>query len=181
MNTQNRLRSDNEHGTVCPKTEAKLRPKRCGLIKWLLPITGLTALAWFLIRVIPKPSRATYPCQRVAAPFASSFVVWLLGLVGSTMFVRKARKSWLKARYVVAAACFVAAVFTIWWSAGMTGRYARAGYGVLSRLSIRRTAQWELARVCIPVALYGYTTRILLPGRRVAGIGGMTIIRILTG
>lgn len=129
MNTQNHLRSGNEHGTVCPKTKAKPQSKRYGLIKWLFPLSGLAALAWFLIRVIPKPLRATYPCQRVAAPLASSFVVWLLGLVGSMMFVRKARKSWLKARYVVAGACFVAAVFTIWWSAGMTGRDARAAYG----------------------------------------------------
>jgi hypothetical protein len=29
---------------------------------------GLLALAWFLIRVLPKPSRATYPCQRAAFP-----------------------------------------------------------------------------------------------------------------
>ncbi|MHC4807635.1 MAG: hypothetical protein ACYTBX_15435, partial [Planctomycetota bacterium] len=129
MTTQNHLRSGNEHGTVSPKSKAKLLPKRYGLIKWLFPLSGLAALAWFLIRVIPKPSRATYPCQRVAAPVASSFVVWLLGLVGSMMFVRKARKNWLKARHVVAAACFVAAVFTIWWSAGMTGRDAKAGYG----------------------------------------------------
>ena len=24
---------------------------------------------WFLIRVIPKPTRATYPCMRAVAPF----------------------------------------------------------------------------------------------------------------
>ncbi|MHC4542849.1 MAG: DUF362 domain-containing protein, partial [Planctomycetota bacterium] len=130
MKTQNHLKSGNEHGTVCPKTKAKLWLKR--YVKWLLPLTGLAALVWFLIRVIPKPSRATYPCQRVVAPLASGFVVWLLGLAGSTIFVRKAKRHWLRARYaryVVAAACFVAAVFAIWWSAGMTGRYARAEYG----------------------------------------------------
>ena len=129
MSTQNHPRSGNEHGTVCPKGKAKLRPKQYMLVKWLFPITGLAALVWFLIRVIPKPSRATYPCQRAVAPLASGFVVWLLGLVGSTMFVRKARRHRRKARYAVAVACFVAAVFAIWWSAGMTGRYARAEYG----------------------------------------------------
>jgi hypothetical protein len=50
---------------------------------WLLPITGLFALLWFLIRVIPKPSRASYPCQRLAFPLASSFILWIVGLGSS--------------------------------------------------------------------------------------------------
>ena len=42
---------------------------------------GAAALAWFLVRVIPKPSRANYPCQRAAFPIASSFVLWLCGVM----------------------------------------------------------------------------------------------------
>ena len=128
MDTQNHTQDANEHVTICPKAKKKIRPKRYAFAKWLLPITGLAALIWFLIRVIPKPSRATYPCQRAAAPLASAFVVWLLGLAGSTIFVRKARRHWHKARYVVAGLCFVTAVFAIWFSAGMTGKDAVAGY-----------------------------------------------------
>ncbi len=45
--------------------------------KALSILLGLAALAWFLIRVIPKPSRAAYPCQRAAFPLASGFVLWL--------------------------------------------------------------------------------------------------------
>jgi hypothetical protein len=41
---------------------------------------GLIALFWFLVRVIPKPSRAAYPCQRAAFPLASGFVIWLMGI-----------------------------------------------------------------------------------------------------
>jgi hypothetical protein len=41
--------------------------------------SGAAALVWFLVRVIPKPSRASYPCQRAAFPLASSFVIWLVG------------------------------------------------------------------------------------------------------
>ncbi len=41
--------------------------------------SGVLALAWFLIRVVPKPSRASYPCQRAAFPVASGFVIWLCG------------------------------------------------------------------------------------------------------
>jgi uncharacterized protein (DUF362 family) len=45
-----------------------------------LIITGLLATLWFLIRVVPKPVRASYPCQRAAFPIASGFVLWIIGL-----------------------------------------------------------------------------------------------------
>jgi uncharacterized protein (DUF362 family) len=44
---------------------------------------GMCALMWFLIRVIPKPSRASYPCQRAAFPVATGFVIWLVGFIAS--------------------------------------------------------------------------------------------------
>ncbi len=101
--------------SVCPKTGKPLKQKsRFHLLKWLCPITGLLALIWFLIRVIPKPSRATYPCQRVAFPLASSFIIWLLGLAGSVAAYRKAKRSLARARYVAAAICIVASVAFIW-------------------------------------------------------------------
>lgn len=55
--------------------EEKSLPQR------LLPLLGFLSLIWFLVRVIPKPSRAAYPCQRAAAPIASSFVLWLGGIL----------------------------------------------------------------------------------------------------
>jgi uncharacterized protein (DUF362 family) len=69
---------------------------------------GIGSLAWFLIRVIPKPSRAAYPCMRVAAPFASTFVLWLLGAGTSLMFFRRARGHVRQARYLLAAITIVA-------------------------------------------------------------------------
>ena len=48
-------------------------------------LLGIASTVWFLIRVIPKPSRAGYPCMRAAAPFMSAFVVYLLSLGGITM------------------------------------------------------------------------------------------------
>jgi hypothetical protein len=53
--------------------------------KIILLSIGLGALIWFLIRVIPKPSRATYPCQRAAFPVASAFVIWLTGFTASIL------------------------------------------------------------------------------------------------
>lgn len=76
----------------------------------ILPIVGIGALVWFLIRVIPKPSRAAYPCMRVAYPMASSFVVYLLGLVASTWAIGRAKTHWEKSRTYAVAAFVIAAV-----------------------------------------------------------------------
>ena len=84
--------------------------QRCGWVRWLLPLTGLVALAWFLVRVVPKPSRATYPCQRAAFPLASGFVVWLLGMGAAAVAWRKARQQVREARVLVAASSLVVAL-----------------------------------------------------------------------
>jgi len=81
---------------------------------WVCPIAGLLSLIWFLIRVIPKPSRATYPCQRFAAPLASGFVVWITGLIGSALAYRKARQVLRESRYVLAGICITAGVMAVW-------------------------------------------------------------------
>ncbi len=94
---------------------------------WLLPFTGMAALIWFLIRVIPKPSRAAYPCQRVAFPIASGFIVWLLGLAGSIAAFRKAKHALARARYVAAAICIVFSVSFIWIA--MSGTNEKITYG----------------------------------------------------
>jgi len=65
------------------------------------PFVGLLSLLWFLIRVIPKPSRATYPCMRVAAPIASSFVIYLIGITTSLFFLKKAQKYFRETKYVL--------------------------------------------------------------------------------
>jgi hypothetical protein len=49
--------------------------------KLTILVLGFLAALWFLIRVIEKPQRASYPCQRAAFPMASAFVFWLIGLV----------------------------------------------------------------------------------------------------
>ena len=81
---------------------------------WLLPFTGLAALIWFLVRVIPKPSRAAYPCQRLAFPLASGFIVWLVGLAGSAIAFHKAKRHLVRARYLLAAICIVISVASIY-------------------------------------------------------------------
>jgi hypothetical protein len=97
--------------TVCPQT-GKITGleivKRKTL--WLWIIIGLASVLWVLIRVVPKPSRATYPCQKVAQPLAAGFIAWLLGLAGSTLFITRARRLFKRQRYIVGAICFATAV-----------------------------------------------------------------------
>jgi len=52
---------------------------------------GVGSTIWFLIRVIPKPSRASYPCMKASAPFMSAFVLYLIGLA-STIYLFKEEK-----------------------------------------------------------------------------------------
>jgi len=89
---------------------------------WVFPILGLFSLIWFLIRVIPKPSRATYPCQRFAAPFAGGFVIWIAGLIGSAIAYRRAKQFLHQSRYIVAGMCIVVSVMALWFSVSITGR-----------------------------------------------------------
>jgi len=52
---------------------------------------GLSSTVWFLIRVIPKPSRAAYPCMQASAPVMSAFVLvwWSYGMDKSQDFYQK--------------------------------------------------------------------------------------------
>jgi hypothetical protein len=67
--------------------------------KVLFFLLGIISTIWFLIRVIPKPSRATYPCMRVAAPFMSGMVTYLLAVGGLTAISRKFNLKIIKVRY----------------------------------------------------------------------------------
>lgn len=65
-------------------------------------VISVLATIWFLIRVIPKPSRATYPCMQVAAPMMSGFVIWILAFSGATLAFRKAKHQFIQAKYLAA-------------------------------------------------------------------------------
>ena len=73
-------------------------------------VLGIASTVWFLVRVIPKPSRAYYPCMRTAAPFMSSFVIYLLSLGTASFAFRRFRQKIREARYGLAVVFFMAAV-----------------------------------------------------------------------
>ncbi len=101
--------------SACPKAEKRRdNSKKYGWVKWIFPIAGLVSLVWFLIRVIPKPSRATYPCQRFAFPLASGFVAWLFGLGAWAVAFRKAKVSFARRRYVMGLVCLAVSVGALW-------------------------------------------------------------------
>ncbi len=56
-------------------------------------VAGILSVLWFLIRVIPKPSRAAYPCQRAAFPIASAFVLWLVSLTGISLILKNLKRN----------------------------------------------------------------------------------------
>ncbi len=76
----------------------------------LVPLTGFLALAWFLIRVVPKPSRAAYPCQRAAFPMASAFVLWVVAVFTSGYLLRRGRALLSHRRRAAAAVCLILAM-----------------------------------------------------------------------
>ena len=100
--------------------EPRERERQRRWLTWIAPAGGLLALVWFLLRVVPKPSRATYPCQRVAFPLASSFVIWLAGALGSVAAFRRARRCLEQSRYVLCAVLVAVSVGALWLAQSFT-------------------------------------------------------------
>lgn len=78
------------------------------LDRWSVPVKvsffllGIVSTIWFLIRVIPKPSRAAYPCMQTAAPLMSAFVIYILSFSGAFLAFKKAKVNLYKSRYAIA-------------------------------------------------------------------------------
>ena len=97
--------SESHHAKRCPRTASPIRPRPSPNTRvWLLPIVGLIASVWFLVRCIPKPSRITYPCQQAAAPLALGFFLWLTGIAVAGLAFFRARAHFLGARFTLATA-----------------------------------------------------------------------------
>ena len=78
-------------------------------------VLGAAALIWFLIRVIPKPSRAAYPCQRAAFPIASAFVIWLTGTIASMFAIKYLGKAFAEHRMMVTFCTATSIVVLVGW------------------------------------------------------------------
>lgn len=80
---------------TCPKSGRIVGiNKKNVVLKICFPLLGLAALVWFLIRVVPKPSRMEYPCQQVAAPIALSFVAFISSSLVGVGTWKRVRNLW---------------------------------------------------------------------------------------
>ncbi|MBN1699996.1 MAG: DUF362 domain-containing protein [Spirochaetales bacterium] len=83
---------------------------------FFLPVIGILAIVWFLIRTVPKPSRAAYPCQRIAAGIGVSFISFLAGILGSFTLFKKikafTKKMSVKTALFYMVLCIGAGLFT---------------------------------------------------------------------
>ena len=115
------LRTRGLYRSVCAEADKTVEhQRRRSRLTWIFPVGGLLALLWFLLRVIPKPSRATYPCQRAAFPLASGFVIWLAGVIGSLAAFRRARRCLVQSRYVLCAVLIAAGIGSVWLAQSFT-------------------------------------------------------------
>lgn len=101
--------------------------------KLLFFLLGIISTIWFLIRVVPKPSRATYPCMQVAAPLMSGFVVYLLSLGGITLALKKAGKNLSQARYMAAGSFIIVAVVGLIFTLTNGTEFSFAGIQALTK------------------------------------------------
>jgi hypothetical protein len=105
----NMLREHAELFKKCPKSSKVAGGYLKSRSTWLLfPLIGFLGLIWYMIRVIPKPSRAAYPCMKVVAPLASSFVAYLVSLGVVIWAGRRLPTNLRRRRLVLSAVCLVA-------------------------------------------------------------------------
>jgi hypothetical protein len=91
----------------CPKTGRVIQPRRGHWAVALLFVGGALATLWYVLRVFPKPSRASYPCQSATAPLRWAWLasVGLSSVAASSLLWAR----WLlrRSRYVLGAAALV--------------------------------------------------------------------------
>jgi hypothetical protein len=104
----------------CPKTGKIRGINKSAWPGWSLLFIGLAAWVWYLIRVIPKPSRAEYPCLRAAAPLRTGFLAYYAAPGGTRFSLAKAksllratRHSWSSLFLVVLVGLFLVVLVTI--------------------------------------------------------------------
>jgi hypothetical protein len=86
--------------------------RKASIMKITFIATGVASTIWFLIRVIPKPQRAMYPCMRAAAPIMSSFIIWALTVIGTLFAYKNAKLKYLQSKYVLSFVFGLACVFS---------------------------------------------------------------------
>ena len=160
--------------------EHKGNRKYKGLASLLFSLIGLLSLLWMLIRIIPKPSRAQYPCMKVAAPLASGFVAYVAGMMIAVFSFKKAKHYFRNSRYVMASALVFAALaagaFTLLRTDNVS--LARTTVDSLFVPTDPPNSPMGTAKGINPVAWSGCAIQPRQHGTARQAIGGMTGTRI---
>jgi len=99
--------------------------KKCAV--WILPVAGFLSTLWMLLRIIPKPTRASYPCMKVAAPLASTFIAYLAGLAVTVFSFRKAKSAFQQKRFYLVSVFALLIVLSVGWMAFQPTQSTMAG------------------------------------------------------
>lgn len=91
----------------CPNTG---RPVKV-INKLFLPVFGILSIIWIIVRVLPKPDRVTYPCMKVAIPFATSMVIYFGSLLSSIVIIKSAFRSLQRGKILTFTVLFVFGLF----------------------------------------------------------------------
>jgi len=104
--------------SACPKSGLFAKIKISNRIKYFIfPVVGIISILWFLIRVLPKPSRATYPCQRVASGIGGSFLAYLISTISALRLFRQVKKRFSKKTAAITAIfCILFGVTTFYYT-----------------------------------------------------------------
>jgi hypothetical protein len=85
-------------------------------------LAGIIAVLWFLIRVVPKPQRAQYPCQQIAMSISLGYIAfWGILFTGLVIWMRNVKTRWAKTVPTLAAGFVV--LFTITGAVFATGYF----------------------------------------------------------
>ena len=142
----------------CPHHRKSENHHKNIFLRLFFPLIGLASVIWMLIRIIPKPSRAEYPCMKVAAPIASGFLVYIVTLIAALFSFQKARTYVRNSRYALASIFILIAVLTGMYFVFNTNT---PSFAVLPRLirclcpQTLPTVRWERQGVFFPAASYG--------------------------
>jgi len=102
---------------------------------------GILSTIWFLIRVIPKPSRAAYPCMQATAPYMAGFVLWLSSLFSSALFLVKFRKSLAEHKLIYAGAFFTLFIIGIFINASINPKITFANSADYEKVEWKKTGR----------------------------------------
>jgi len=94
--------------THCHKKENKILKNAWKLKGLWFHLVGIGCILWFIIRVVPAPHRAKYPCQQVSITVALGYIAfWGILFAGLKIWLRHAKWNTSKVLPSIAVICII--------------------------------------------------------------------------